>query len=123
MANVLLVDDSKFMRMMLSEILTEEGHHIVGEAENALEAVELYKRLQPDLVTLDIVMPEIENTTALSALKTIMHENPQAKVIMVSTMGQEEIIDECLQTGAKHFIEKPFKPSDVAEVVKDILKS
>ncbi len=123
MANILIVDDSKFMRKMLSDILTEEGHQIVGEAENAIEATELYKKLKPDLVTLDIIMPEVEGTDALSALKAMIKVNPQAKIVMVSAMGQEAVMEECIQAGAKHFIVKPFQPPDIAEAVEAVLKS
>jgi len=121
MANILIVDDSKFMRKMLSDILTEEGHHIVGEAENAKEAIELFKRLKPDLVTLDIIMPEVEGFNAISALKDIINANFQAKVVMVSAMGQEQVVEECMQAGSRDFIVKPFQPSDVAVVVKKVL--
>jgi len=122
MANILIVDDSKFMRKMLSDILTEEGHHIVGEAENAKEATELYKILKPDLVTLDIIMPEVEGIDAISALKEMIHVNSYASVVMVSAMGQEQVVEECMQAGARDFIVKPFQPSDVAVVVKKVLK-
>jgi two-component system chemotaxis response regulator CheY len=121
MANILIVDDSKFMRKMLSDILTEGGHHIVGEAENAKEATELYKIIKPDLVTLDIIMPEVEGIDAISALKEMIHVNSNARVVMVSAMGQEQVVEECMQAGAKDFIVKPFQPSDVAVVVKKVL--
>jgi len=122
MANILIVDDSKFMRKMLSDILTEDGHQVVGEAENAREATELYKILKPDLVTLDIIMPEVEGIDAIAALKNMIHVDPQAKVVMVSAMGQQQVVEECIQAGAKNFIVKPFQPSNVASVVKDVLK-
>jgi two-component system chemotaxis response regulator CheY len=122
MASILIVDDSKFMRKTLSDILTEAGHQIVGEAENAREGTELYKILKPDLVTLDIIMPEVEGVDAISALKEMIDLNPQAKVVMVSAMGQEQIVEECMQAGAKGFIVKPFQPSNVAGVVKKVLK-
>ena len=122
MANILIVDDSKFMRKMLSDILTEEGHQVVGEAENAWEAVEFYKKYKPDLVTLDIIMPKVEGIDAISALKGMLKISPQAKVIVVSAMGQEEIVEEFIQAGAKDFIVKPFQPSRVVGVVKDVLR-
>ena len=121
MANILIVDDSKFMRKMLSDILTEEGHQIVGEAENAKEATELYKILNPDLVTLDIIMPEVDGEDAISALREMIKENPQTKVVMISAMGQQEVVKECIRAGAKDFIVKPFQPSNIAEVVKGVL--
>jgi len=123
MASVLVVDDSKFMRKMLSDILTQEGHQIVAEAENAREAIELYKKFRPELVTLDIVMPEVEGEGSLSALIAIIEINPQVNVVMVSAMGQEETIKECMQSGAKDFILKPFKPPDVARVVSAVMRS
>ena len=121
MANILIVDDSKFMRKMLSDILTEQGHQIVGEAENAREAEDLYKKLKPDLVTLDIIMPKVEGEEAIDALKAMIKDDSQAKVLMVSAMGQEEVVKECLKVGAKDFIVKPFQPSEVAGVVKAVL--
>ena len=121
MANIMIVDDSKFMRKMLSDILTERGHQIVGEAENAKEAVELYERLRPDIVTLDIIMPEVEGTGAISALKAMKRVNPTAKVVIVSAMGQQHVVEECIQAGAEDFIEKPFQPSNVAGVLESVL--
>jgi two-component system chemotaxis response regulator CheY len=117
----MIVDDSKFTRKMLSDILTEKGHQIVGEAENAEEAVELYERLKPDLVTLDIIMPEVEGTDAISALKAMKRLNPKARVVMVSAMGQQEVVEECIQAGAKDFIVKPIQPSNVAGVIESVL--
>ncbi len=123
MAKILIADDSKFMRKMLSDILTAEGHQITGESENARETIELYKKLKPDLVTLDIIMPLVEGIEALSALKAMIEENPQAKVVMVSALGQEDVVEECIRAGAKAFIVKPFKSTNVAEVVNDVLKT
>jgi two-component system chemotaxis response regulator CheY len=122
-ANILVVDDSKFMRKMLSDILSGEGHRILAEAENGKEAIELYKKLKPDVVTLDIIMPEVEKVDAVSALKAMMKVNPLAKVVMVSAMGQEKVVEECIQAGASDFIIKPFQPSDVTGTVKAVLKS
>ena len=93
----------------------------MGEAENAEEAVELYERLKPDLVTLDIIMPEIEGTDAISALKAMVRVNPKARVVIVSAMGQQEVIEECIQAGARDFIVKPLQPSNVAGVVESVL--
>jgi len=119
MANILIVDDSKYMRTMLADILKGEGHYIVGEAENAWEALEFHKRLTPDIVTMDIVMPEINGIDAIAALKQIIHGNTKTRVVMVSAMGQEEVVKECIQEGASDFIIKPFKPDQVAKVVKE----
>ena len=122
MADILIVDDSKFMRKTIADILTEAGHQIVGEAENAKEAAELYRILKPDLVTLDIVMPEVEGVDAISALKGMIRADPKARVVMVSAMGQEEVVEECIQAGARDFVIKPFQPAYVAGVVNDVLK-
>jgi two-component system chemotaxis response regulator CheY len=123
MARIMIVDDSRFMRKMLSDILTGEGHEIVGEAENAKEATELYSRLNPDLVTLDIVMPEVEGENAFSALKTIVEEDAKARVVVVSALGQDQVIKECIDAGAKSFIAKPFQSDNVAKVVRTVLNS
>ncbi len=123
MANIMIVDDSKFMRKMLSDILTEEGHQIVGEAENAEEATELYKRLKPDLVTLDIIMPGLKEDDTTSILRSMTSVNPKVNVVMVSAMGQQEVVEECIEAGAKDFIVKPIQPSNVAGVVESALNS
>ena len=123
MANIMIVDDSKFARKMLFDILTEKGHQIVGEAENAEEAVELYERLKPDLVTLDIIMPEVEGTDAISAVREMIRLNPKARVVIVCAMRQQEVVEECIQAGAKDYIVKPILPSNVAGVVESALNS
>ncbi len=122
MAKIMIVDDSKFSRKMLGDILVEEGHQIVGEAENAEEAVELYRRLEPDLVTLDIIMPGVEQSSVTPVLEALMAVDSHAKVVMVSAMGQQEVVEECIQAGAMDFIVKPLQPSNVVGVVEDVLK-
>jgi len=121
MASVLVVDDALFMRRMLSDILKKEGIEICGEAENGKEAIEKYQQLKPDLVTMDIVMPKIEEIDGIDAVKEIMKVDPQAKIIMVSAMGQHSLVVEAIQAGAKDFVTKPFQPSRVAEAVKRAL--
>lgn len=121
MANILIVDDSKFMRKMLTDILTEDKHKIVGEAENALEAVQFCKNLNPDLVTLDIIMPIVDSVDTLTALKKIVNLKNPPNVIMISTMGQEQIMEDYLEAGAKDFIIKPFQPEDILSVVNKVL--
>jgi len=121
MANILIVDDSKFMRKMLSDILTEEGHQIIAEAENAMEAVEFYKTFKPDLVTLDIILPDVEGVDALSAMKNMMEINPSASIVVVSAMGQQDIVKEYIQAGARDFIVKPFQPPKITEVTRRVL--
>ena len=121
MAKVLVVDDALFMRKMLSDILKKEGFEIIGEADNGKDAVEKYKQLNPDLVTMDIVMPKMEEIDGIGAVREIIKINPQAKVIMVSAMGQHALVVEAIQAGAKDFIVKPFQPSRVAEAIRRVL--
>jgi two-component system chemotaxis response regulator CheY len=123
MASVLVVDDALFMRRMLSDILKKEGIEICGEAENGKEAIDKYQQLKPDLVTMDIVMPKIEEIDGIDAVKEIMKIDPQAKIIMVSAMGQHSLVVEAIQAGAKDFVTKPFQPSRVVEAVKRALGS
>ena len=121
MASVLVVDDALFMRRMLSEILKKEGIEIVGEAENGKDAINKYQELKPDLVTMDIVMPKIEEIDGIDAVKEIIKIDPQAKIIMVSAMGQHALVVEAIQAGAKDFIVKPFQPSRVVEAIRRVL--
>lgn len=118
MSRVLVVDDAAFMRMMLKEILTKAGYDVVGEAANGKEAVDKYKELSPDLVTLDITMPEMDGIQALKAIKGI---NDNATVIMCSAMGQQTMVIEAIQSGAKDFIVKPFQADRVLESIKKVL--
>ena len=103
---VLVVDDAVFMRLVLREILTKGGFEVIGEAENGLKAVELYKKLKPDVVTLDITMPQMDG---LAALKAIKEFDANAVVIMCSAMGQENLVQQAVKSGARDFIIKPFK--------------
>ncbi|MFH1338551.1 MAG: response regulator [Candidatus Omnitrophota bacterium] len=121
MARVLIVDDALFMRKMLSDILKKEGIEVCGEAENGKEAVEKYQQLKPDLVTMDIVMPKMEEIDGVAAVREIMKIDPQAKIIMVSAMGQHSLVVEAIQAGAKDFITKPFQPSRVIEAIKRVV--
>jgi two-component system chemotaxis response regulator CheY len=123
MANIMVVDDAKFSRKMLSDILVEEGHEIVVEAENAGEAVEFYEKLNPDVVTMDIVMPEVGGIDSISALKAMVKADPKAKVVIVSGMGQQDVVEEFIGAGAKDFIVKPFQPSNIADVVVSVLEN
>ena len=115
---ILLVDDAAFMRMMLKDILTKNGYEVIGEAENGAKAVERYKELQPDLVLMDITMPEMDGIQATRAIKTA---NPGAVVIMCSAMGQQAMVIESIQAGARDFIVKPFQHERVLGAVKKIL--
>lgn len=115
---ILLVDDAAFMRMMLKDILTKNGYEVVGEAENGAKAVEKYGELKPDLVTMDITMPEMDG---ISALKNIRSIDSNAKVVMCSAMGQQAMVIEAIQAGAKDFIVKPFQADRVLEAVKKVI--
>lgn len=116
--NILICDDAAFMRMMIKDILTKNGYNVVGEAENGAKAVEKYNELKPDLVLLDITMPEMDG---LEALKAIKAGDANAKVIMCSAMGQQAMVIEAVQSGAKDFIVKPFQPDRVLEAVKKVI--
>lgn len=112
---ILICDDAAFMRMMLKDILLKEGYEVVGEAVNGADGVEKYSSLKPDLVTMDITMPEMDG---ISALKAIRQSDPGAKVIMCSAMGQQAMVVESIQAGAKDFIVKPFQKDRVIEAIK-----
>lgn len=115
---ILLVDDAAFMRMMIKDILTKNGFEVVGEAENGAKAIEKYKELTPSLVIMDITMPEVDGIQAVKAIKEI---NADAKIIMCSAMGQQAMVIEAIQAGAKDFIVKPFQADRVIEAVKKVL--
>jgi len=118
MARIMIVDDAAFMRMMLKDILTKNGFEIACEAVNGHDAIEKYKEEKPDLVTLDITMPEMDG---LEAIKHIKEIDKNAKVIMCSAMGQQAMVIEAIQSGAKDFIVKPFQADRVIEAVKKAL--
>lgn len=122
MPRVLVVDDALFMRKVLSDILKREGMEIAGEAENGQAAIDKFKELKPDLVTLDVVMPKVgEIDGGISALKEIMKIDANAKVVMVSAMGQHALVVEAIQAGAKDFIVKPFQQARVAQALKKVI--
>lgn len=112
MAKVLIVDDAAFMRMMIKDILEKNGFEVVGEANNGIKAVELYKKEKPDVVTMDITMPDMDGIEAVKEIKSI---DPDAKVIMCSAMGQQTMVMDAIKAGAKDFIVKPFQPDRVLE--------
>jgi two-component system, chemotaxis family, chemotaxis protein CheY len=115
---IMLVDDASFMRMMLKNILVGSGYEIICEAENGVKAVEQYKNLKPDLTIMDIIMPEMGG---IDAVREIVKMYPSAKILMCSSMGQQSLVVEAIQAGAKDFIVKPFQPSNVLEAVKKAL--
>jgi two-component system, chemotaxis family, chemotaxis protein CheY len=114
MARVLVVDDAAFMRKMVSDVLTKGGHEVVGEAGNGVEAIARFQELRPEVMTLDITMPEKDG---LSALRELMELEPTARVVMCSALGQESKVLESIKLGAKDFVVKPFQPDRVLEAV------
>jgi two-component system chemotaxis response regulator CheY len=115
---VLLVDDAKFMRLMLRDILEKAGYEVVSEASNGKEAIREYQDKKPDLVTMDIIMPEV---SGVEAATEIIKSDPSAKILMVSAMGQQELVKESLDAGACDFIVKPFVSEEVLKKVKEVL--
>ena len=122
MARILIVDDALFTRRNLSAIFKKEGFEIAGEAVNGKEAIEKFKELTPDLVTMDVIMPEVGGINAITAVKEIMKINPQAKIVIISAMGQHSFVMDTIHAGAKDYIVKPYLASEVAERVKRVLK-
>ena len=116
--NILICDDAAFMRMMIKDILSKSGYNVAGEAENGAKAVEKYNEIKPDLVLMDITMPEMDG---IQALKKIKESDPSALVIMCSAMGQQAMVIESIQAGAKDFIVKPFQADRVIEAVKKVV--
>ena len=118
MARVLVVDDAAFMRKMVSDALAKGGHEVVGEAGNGVEAIARFQELKPDLMTLDITMPEKDG---LSALREIIALDPTARVVMCSALGQESKVLESIKLGAKDFLVKPFQPDRVLSAIDKAL--
>ena len=119
MANkVLIVDDAAFMRMMIKDILQKNGFEVIGEASNGIEAVNLYKKERPDVVTMDITMPDMDG---IEAVKEIRAFDPSAKVIMCSAMGQQSMVMDAIKSGAKDFIVKPFQADRVLEAIRKVV--
>ena len=117
---ILIVDDAIFMRKMIGDILEKEGYEVCGEAENGIEAISKYKELNPDLVTMDIIMPDM---SGIDAVQEIVKLDSKAKILMVSAMGQQSLVVEAIQKGAKDYVIKPFQPSRVLEAVERVLKT
>jgi len=118
MTTVLIVDDAAFMRISIKNMLTKNGYEVVGEAENGRVGVEKYKELAPDIVTMDITMPEM---SGIDALKEIIKFDASAKVVMVSAMGQEAMVRDAIISGAKGFIVKPFKEDGIIAAMKKLV--
>ena len=117
MAKVAIVDDARFMRLVLRRILTQAGHEIVGEAKDGIEAIDLWAEKRPDVMTLDIVMPR---KNGIEAVREIMSFDPNAKIIMVTALGQEAFVLDAIKAGAREFIIKPFRNE---EIVKAVMKT
>ena len=115
---VLVCDDAPFMRSLLSDILTGAGFQVVGEAQTGAEAVDKFRQLRPDLVTMDILMPDMGG---IDAVREIVKLEPRAKVLMCSAMGQQSLVVEAIRAGARDFVVKPFQPSRVLEAVQRVL--
>ncbi len=119
MARILIVDDAKFMRMTLTNILQKGNHQVVGEADNGRMGIELYKELKPDIVTMDITMPEMNGLEAVKQIKAL---DTNAIIIMCSALGQQKLVVEAIESGAKDFIVKPFDENRVLEAVSRVLE-
>ncbi|SKA72737.1 two-component system, chemotaxis family, response regulator CheY [Clostridium sp. USBA 49] len=117
-AKVLIVDDAAFMRMMIKDILEKNGLQVIGEANNGIKALELYKKEKPDIVTMDITMPDMDG---IEAVKAIRAYDPSAKIIMCSAMGQQTMVMDAIRAGAKDFIVKPFQADRVIEAINKVL--
>ncbi|MDV4149732.1 response regulator [Clostridium sp. AL.422] len=118
MTKVLIVDDAAFMRMMIKDILQKNGFNVIGEASNGVEAVNLYKKERPDVVTMDITMPDMDG---IEAVKEIRAFDPSAKIIMCSAMGQQSMVMDAIKSGAKDFIVKPFQADRVLEAIRKVI--
>lgn len=118
MAKIMVVDDAAFMRMTIKQYLEAEGHEVVGEAANGIEAVEKYPGINPDVVILDITMPDMNGIEALKRIKIL---DPKAKIVICSAMGQQEMVAQAIQHGARQFIVKPFQKENLVAAVEKIL--
>ncbi len=119
MPTVLVVDDALFMRTTMKRMLENHQFEIIGEAANGLEAIEQYNKLQPDVVTMDITMPGM---TGIEAVKEIISKDPSAKIVMVTALGQQKLIVDALESGAKDFITKPFDPVQLVQVLRNVVE-
>lgn len=117
-SKILIVDDAAFMRMMIKDIVSKNDYEVVGEAQNGLEAIAMYEQFKPDIVTMDITMPEKDG---ISAVKDIMAIDPKAKIIMCSAMGQQSLVMEAIKAGARDFLVKPFKADRVIQALDKVL--
>lgn len=116
---IMLVDDASFMRMTIKQIVEADGHKVVGEATTGAEALEVYRACKPDMVLMDITMPEVNG---IEGVKLIKEYDKDATIIMVSAMGQQEMVVQAIQAGARSFIVKPFKPEKIIEIINNYKK-
>ncbi|MFO7818981.1 MAG: response regulator [Halanaerobacter sp.] len=116
---ILITDDANFMRTMLAKIVEDNGYEVVGKAENGEDAIQKYKEVEPDLVTMDITMPGMDG---IEATKNIIEYDPDAKIVVCSAMGQKPMVLEAIEAGAKDFIVKPIKPDKVKETLEKLLE-
>lgn len=123
MKRIMIVDDAIFMRQLLGKILVAEGYEICAEAASAKEAIEKYRKFKPDLVTMDIVMPMMEELDGIGAVREIVKIDPLAKVLICSVMGQQSLVVEAIRAGAKDFVTKPVQPVRLLEAVRNILRA
>lgn len=119
---ILIVDDEPFMRLKLKDLLEREGFEVCGEAENGQDAIDKYKVLKPDLVTMDIVMPKVKEIDGIGAVKEIIKIDPDAKIVMLTAIGQHDFIVESIRSGAKDFVVKAANPLRIIKVIEKILK-
>lgn len=118
MPTVLVVDDALFMRATVGNLFKEWGFDVVGEAANGREAIELFHQLQPDIVTMDVTMPVM---SGIEAVRAIIAQYPEAKIVMITALGQQKLIKEAIESGAKDFITKPFNPVQLKMVVDNLV--
>lgn len=118
MKRVLIVDDAAFMRMMVKDILQKNGFEVIGEGSNGIQAVELYKQERPDVVTMDITMPDMDGIEAVKQIKAF---DPNAKIVMCSAMGQQSMVMDAIKAGARDFIVKPFQADRVLEAINKVI--
>lgn len=123
MKKIMIVDDALFMRQMLSRILAAEGYGICAEAGCAKEAVEKYQQVKPDLVTMDIVMPLLEELDGIGAVREICKRDPGARIVICSVMGQQALVMEAIRAGAKDFVVKPVQPDRLLRAVRNVLQA
>jgi two-component system chemotaxis response regulator CheY len=118
MARVLIVDDAVYFRVKMKQMIERLGHEVVGEASDGMKAAAMYSQLLPDIVTMDISMP---NTNGIESVEMIIDRHPRAKIVMVSALGQKNLVLEAMQKGAKHFIVKPFQIEVLGKVLSQVL--